>query len=238
MPMSFASGEWTVTGVVEVGVSSSSSPNTWTLNVTGSFALAAKPTLTSSLLVCASDVNATDDTNIGGGWVAKHITAELENGNVSIIAQTLKLPSCCTPNSNCKLTLLPLVKGFARLIVFADILLLKPPPFGCDGGCSNVVPWTVVVPPPLSETTMLPEVRGRKSAVPDGAGNVVRSMMRTRMRVMLPPVELVKRLRTEIVPNVELLAGSEVKSRTMLGDTLVPAPESTNPTPIEGPMVR
>ncbi len=120
----------------------------------------------------------------------------------------------------------------------ADMLLLKPPPFGCDGGWSSVVPFTVVVPPPLSETTTCPEVRGRRSAVPEGSGNVVRSIMRKRSRKMSKPVVLVKRRRTEIVPNVELFGGSEVKSRTRLGDALAATPGSISPTLSAGPALR
>src|SRR5687768_14741788 len=117
------------------------------------------------------------------------------------------------------------------------MLLLNPPPFGCDGGCSRVVPLTVAVPPPLNGTTTVPDVRGRRSAVPEGTGNVVRSIMRKRMRLIPEPVELVKRRRTEIVPNVELFAGSEVKSRTKFGDASSATPGSTNPIPIDGPVL-
>src|SRR5688500_7316754 len=52
------------------------------------------------------------------------------------------------------------------------------------------------------------EVRGRMSAMPDGAGNVVTSMMRKRRRETGAPVLFVIRRRKERVPKVELFAGS------------------------------
>src|SRR5262245_53395990 len=102
----------------------------------------------------------------------------------------------------------PLANGVSSVIVPADMLLLNPPPFACVGGCSSVVPRTVVVPPPLNETTTAPEFRGRRSAVPEGAGNVVRSMMRNRNRAIGNPVELVSLRLISTVPYVELLIGS------------------------------
>src|ERR1043166_676291 len=93
-------------------------------------------------------------------------------------------------------TLAPFASGVASVIVPADIDELKPPPFGCDGGCSRVVPLTVTLLVPLPQggrstvTTTAVDVRGRKSAMPLGAGNVVRSITRKRRRVTLPPVLL------------------------------------------------
>src|SRR5215470_1587331 len=115
----------------------------------------------SSLLAGESDVIASDDVRTGAvvSFEAQK-TAELENGNVSTTAQKLNAPSCCTPKSNCRSTLLPLATGVANVTVPAPMLLLKPPPFGCEGGCSSVVPLTVVTPPPLNGTTIAPEVRG------------------------------------------------------------------------------
>ncbi len=101
-------------------------------------------------------------------------------------------------------------------MVPAERLLLKPPPFGCDGGCSRVVPCTVTfeVPEPQGArstvTTTAVEVRGRRSAIPDGAGKVVISMTLKRNRVTLPPVLFVNVRRISSVPKVELLGGSEV----------------------------
>src|SRR5262249_55629099 len=109
------------------------------------------------------------------------------------------------------------------VIVPADIDELNPPPFGCEGGCSNVVPLTDTLLVPLPHggrstvTTTVVEVRGRKSAMPLGAGNVVRSTTRKRNRVTFPPVLFVTLLRMSNVPKVELLGGSEVKSRTRFG---------------------
>src|SRR3989344_2496568 len=117
----------------------------------------------------------------------------------------------------------PAAKGVPKVTAPADRVELKPPPLGCEGGCSSVVPSTVtlLVPAPhgarSTVTTTLEDVRGRRSAVPDGAGNVVRSMILNRSRVRSPPLVLVKVRRTSSVPKVELLAGSLVKSRTELG---------------------
>src|SRR3989344_5426105 len=117
----------------------------------------------------------------------------------------------------------PAAKGVPKVTAPADRVELKPPPLGCEGCCSSVVPSTVtlLVPAPhgarSTVTTTLEDVRGRRSAVPDGAGNVVRSMILNRSRVRSPPLVLVKVRRTSSVPKVELLAGSLVKSRTELG---------------------
>src|SRR5262249_30690332 len=119
-----------------------------------------------------------------------------------------------------------------------DMLLLNPPLFGCDGGCSSVVPLTVALPPPLSDTTIVLEVRGRRSSVPDGAGNVVRSIIRKRNRLIAAPVLLVNFRRTEMVPKVELFGGSEVKSRTKFGDAVPDTPGSTSEMPMPGPLPR
>src|SRR5918992_5095504 len=124
------------------------------------------------------------------------------------------------PNRYCTLMLAPAAKGVARVTVPAESDELKPPPFGCEGGCSNVVPCTVAVEPSVRVTTTGPEVRGRRSAVPPGAGNVSTSATRKRSRVTGAPVLLVQVLLTESVPKVELFAGSEVKSRATFGDTL------------------
>src|SRR5687768_10073851 len=122
----------------------------------------------------------------------------------------------------------PFAIGVASVTTPADIDELKPPPFGCDGGCSSVVPWTVTLLVPLPHggrstvTTTAVEVRGRRSAMLLGAGNVVRSITRQRMRVTLPPVLFVTLRRMSNVPNVELLAGSDVKSRTRFGGDAPP----------------
>ena len=104
----------------------------------------------------------------------KHVTAEFVNGKVSITAQKLYLPSCCTPKRKRRLMLAPLFSGAANVTALVDMLLLNPPPFVCVGGCSSVVPRTVTLPPPLNETTTEPDDRARRSAVPTGAGNVVK----------------------------------------------------------------
>src|SRR5262245_2736653 len=120
-------------------------------------------------------------------------------------------------------TVAPFANGVPNVTVPADIEELNPPPFGCDGGCSSVVafPVTLLVPLPhggrSTVTTTAVEVRGRKSAMPLGAGNVVKSTTRKRKRVTLPPVLLTTDRRMSNVPNVELFGGSEVKSRTRFG---------------------
>src|SRR5688572_32094655 len=122
----------------------------------------------------------------------------------------------------------PFAIGVASVTTPADIDELKPPPFGCDGGCSSVVPWTVMLLVPLPHggrstvTTTAVEVRGRKSAMPLGAGNVVMSITRNRRRVTLPPVLFTTVLRMSSVPNVEFWAGLDVKSRTRLGGDAPP----------------
>ena len=127
--------------------------------------------------------------------------------------------------------LAPFASGVANVTVFAPILPLKPLPLGCEGGCSSVVPCTVAVHggvtgAPVWEqvtgslmpaTTTEVEVRGRKSAMPDGAGKVVTSITRKRNLVTLAPVLFTHLLRIESVPKVEFCAGTLVKSRTRFG---------------------
>src|ERR1043165_6140353 len=90
----------------------------------------------------------------------------------------------------------PLAIGVASVTVPAAIDELRPPPLGCDGGCPRVVPLPVTLLVPLPQggrstvTTTAVEVRGRKSAMPLGAGKVVRSITRQRSRVTFPPVLL------------------------------------------------
>src|SRR6185295_5079496 len=67
------------------------------------------------------------------------------------------------------------------------------------------------------DTTTSVDVRVRKSANPLGAGKVVMSMTRNLNRVTGAPVLLTTRRRISSVPNVELFAGSDVKSRTRFG---------------------
>src|ERR1044071_6882242 len=92
------------------------------------------------------------------------------------------------PSRNRTSILAPFAIGVASVTVPADIDELNPPPFGCDGGCSSVVPLTVTLLVPLPHggrstvTTTDVDVRGRKSAMPLGAGNVVTSITRKRNR--------------------------------------------------------
>src|SRR5215210_6514733 len=127
------------------------------------------------------------------------------------------------PSRNRTSRVAPLASGVASVTVPEESDELKPPPLGWLGGCSSVVPCTVTfdVPEPhggrSTVTTTAVEVRGRKSAMPDGAGKVVMSMMRQRTRVTLAPVMFLTVRRTSSVPKVELLAGSLVKSGTRFG---------------------
>src|SRR5215471_12328916 len=117
----------------------------------------------------------------------------------------------------------PAASGVASEIVPAVIELLKPRPLGCDGGCSGCVPCTVMLDVPLPHggrstvTTTVLDVCGRRSAMPEGAGNVVRSMIRKRSRVTFPPVPLVNVRRMSRMPNV---LGPMDTSRTRLGAAL------------------
>src|SRR6185295_13947385 len=80
------------------------------------------------------------------------------------------------------------------------------------------------------DTTTSVDVRVRRSANPDGAGKVVISMTRNLNRVTGAPVLLTTRRRISSVPNVELFAGSDVKSRTRFGGEAEPIVASSNTT--------
>lgn len=86
----------------------------------------------------------------------------------------------------------PFANGVPNVTVPDDQVELNAPPFACVGGCSNVVPCTLIVQGVVAtpfdarhvaeslipETTTSVDVRERKSAIPDGAGKVVTSMIR------------------------------------------------------------
>src|SRR5215210_7748097 len=137
--------------------------------------------------------------------------------------KNLNEPVCWMPSRKRTSRLAPLASGVASVTVPEESDELKPPPLGCEGGCSRVVPCVVTfeVPEPhgarSTVTTTAVEVRGRRSAMPEGAGKVVRSMMRQRRRVTFAPVLFVTERRMSSVPKVELFAGSDVKSRTRFG---------------------
>ncbi len=83
----------------------------------------------------------------------------------------------------------PLATGVEVVTVPAARLEFRPPPFGCAGGVSSVVPWTftmhggvagvpVAAQVPGSITPLIEtfsELSARKSAVPTGTGKVVMS---------------------------------------------------------------
>ena len=134
----------------------------------------------------------------------------------------------------------PFASGVPSVTVPDDHVELNAPPFGCDGGCSNVVPCTLIVQGVVAtpfeakhvdeslipETTINDDVRERRSAIPDGAGKVVTSIILYRNRVTAPPVLLTTRRLKSIVPKVELFAGSLVKSRTRFGGLAADTVES------------
>src|SRR5262249_17012584 len=66
-------------------------------------------------------------------------------------------------------------------------------------------------------TTTLDEVRGRRSAMPLGAGEGAMLTIRKRRRGRLPPEVFGYVKRRSTVPNVEFWAGLDVLSRTRLG---------------------
>ena len=84
--------------------------------------------------------------------------------------------------------LAPFASGAASVIVLEEKLLLKPPPLGCPVlgavlSCSSVVPITVMLLFPTPHggrstfTTRSADVIGLRSAKPDAAGKVSRSII-------------------------------------------------------------
>src|SRR4051794_32819580 len=71
--------------------------------------------------------------------------------------------------------------------------------------------------------------------MPEPAGNVVRSTIRKRSRVIGAPVVFVKVRRTSQVPKVELLAGLLVESRTQFGANPPATQESSSDPTIVAP---
>src|SRR4030095_6290783 len=202
--MFFASGEKTTPGAE--GVSSSSSPKTFTSMSAGSFVLTDRPTL-NSVSSCGNRIDVATDEVITGASVSplKHVIVVPVNGNVSTTVQKFIVPFCCTPSLNWKLTLPPGSSGEPTVTPVPSRLLLKPPPLGCDGGSCRFVPLMLAIPPPEIVTVVEPESLGLRSAAPDGDGNVVKSMMRKRRRVRFTPVLFVNFRRKVTVPKVALL---------------------------------
>src|SRR6185295_629004 len=99
-------------------------------------------------------------------------------GNTSMFIPTRNLPVCCTPHRNRTITLLPGGIGVPSVTVPTEKVPLKAPPFGCDGGCSSVVPSTVMTEVPVPQgrfeklSVVSAVVRLRTSAAPEGAGKV------------------------------------------------------------------
>src|SRR5258705_4835588 len=100
-----------------------------------------------------------------------------------------------------------LANGVAAVTVLAESELLKPPPLGCNGGSSSVVPLTVTTDVSVSITETSLDERSRRSATWLGDGNVVRSTTRNRKRVIGAPVRVVILRRIDNVPNVEPFSG-------------------------------
>src|SRR5205085_11214433 len=105
---------------------------------------------------------------------------------------------------------------------------LRPPPRFCAGGCSSVSALNVTGVLSMRVTVAATELSARRSAAPlVGLFSVVMSTMRKRKAVTGTPVLLVNLRRIESVPKVDLLAGSDVVSRTrahaLVGSVEVPA---------------
>src|ERR1044071_7650332 len=124
------------------------------------------------------------------------------------------------------LALAPFASGAPSVINPAVTVEFVAAPALCAGGVSSVRPLTVTkqgAGPPqvagsLTETFNVSiDVRNRRSAIPDGGGNVVKLITRNRNRVIGPPVLFTTRFRIVSVPKVELFPGSAVKSRTRFG---------------------
>src|SRR3712207_1952784 len=90
------------------------------------------------------------------------------------------------PSRNWKSKVAPGRIGESSVTVSAERLVLKPPPLGCVGGVSSVVPLTGVGSDVQGfVTTAGVELRTRRSAQPCGEGWVEMSMTRKRRRVTL-----------------------------------------------------
>lgn len=108
-------------------------------------------------------------------------------------------------------------------------LELKPPPSGCNGP-SNVTPWRVMGsgPPQPSGSLEVTDDLNLRSAMPGGAGYVVMSNTRKRSAVISFAVVFVNARRSDMVPNVELFAGSETCERTLFGGVAAPTHGATS----------
>src|SRR5205085_1244068 len=123
-------------------------------------------------------------------------------GSASTMIRKRKVPVVWMPSRNCTLTLAPFASGVPSVTDPAESVELMPPPLGCAGGDSSVVPCTVtvhgaapaedavqVVWSLTGETELLVDVSARRSATPPpGEGKVVNSTMRNRSRVTDAPV--------------------------------------------------
>src|SRR5678816_3201670 len=141
--------------------------------------------------------------------------------------------------------LAPGASGVGTVIDPADRLPFIPPPIGCVGGCSNVVPCTVIVQGVVGEPFAAKHVAGslmpltiteedviaRTSAIPGGTGAELISTMRKRNRVIGAPVLLTNRRLTDSVPLAPF--GTGVKSRPRLGVPPAGAVESMSAVPSE-----
>src|SRR5262249_58791809 len=144
-------------------------------------------------------------------------------GGSSGTTQNRAMPVCWMPSRKRTLMDPPGGSGAPGVTASTESVALKPPPFGCAGGVSRVVPFTntLDVPEPhggrSTRIEMFPDERARRSATPAIDGNVLMSTIRNRSRVKLRPVLFVHVRRMSYVPNVELLPGSDVTSRSLLG---------------------
>src|SRR5687768_13096326 len=135
--------------------------------------------------------------------------------------------------------LAPGAKGVASVTVPALSVLFHPPPNGCVGGTSKVVPSTVTVqgvvispdavqvPASVEVAITSAEVRALTSAIPtDGTISVLMSTIRKRKRVTGAPVLFTNRRLIESVPLVPFVTG--VRLRTRFGGAGAPIFESIN----------
>ena len=152
----------------------------------------------------------------------------LTYGSASTLKKNLKPPVVWTPKRNCRLTLAPGANGVPSVIVLVVALLLNPPPKGCAGGVSSVVPTTVmlqgVVAKPaavhvaasLTLTVTLLELNNLRSATPPDTKAVLMSTTRMRNLVTGAPVLFWKRRLIDIVP-AAAFGPMAVVSRTRFG---------------------
>jgi hypothetical protein len=76
----------------------------------------------------------------------------LPHGSASTLTKNLKLPVCWRPSKKRISIEAPLASGVPIVTVPEESEELNPPPFGCEGGCSSLVPCTVTLDVPFVST--------------------------------------------------------------------------------------